>query len=429
MTNTISYTSEILRIEGGARLSGRVRVSGSKNATLPIIFATILTTQPCRIKDAPDLLDVENALALLKLLGAEFHKEDNEILIDPSGIRKTSTPEDIVRKMRASILSMGPLLGRFRKARVSLPGGCSIGARPIDQHLKFFERAGARVSVREGFVNLEVERKKPVEFSFDLITVTGTENALLYLASVEGESTLRNVALEPEVMDLVHVLKKMGAEITLEGRELRIRGREELSGFSHRVIPDRIEAGTFLVAGSLVGGEIVIENVLPAHLKSVIDMLAQHGTSIHEEGIDSLRVSHNGHRKPLQIETSEYPGFPTDMQAQFCTMLSVTPGTSTVVENIFENRFQHISELNRMGARITVKGRKAIIRGVDGLWGATVNSTDLRASASLVIAGLIARGTTVVRDIYHLDRGYDRLEEKLRKLGAVIERLPADQEI
>ena len=429
MTNTISYTSEILRIEGGSRLSGRVRVSGSKNATLPIIFATILTTQPCRIKDAPDLLDVENALALLKLLGAEFHKEDNEILIDPSGIRKTSTPEDIVRKMRASILSMGPLLGRFRRAKVSLPGGCSIGARPIDQHLKFFERAGARVSVREGFVNLEVERKKPVEFSFDLITVTGTENALLYLASVEGESTLRNVALEPEVMDLVHVLKKMGAEITLEGRELRIRGREELSGFSHRVIPDRIEAGTFLVAGSLVGGEIVIENVLPAHLKSVIDMLTQHGTSIHEEGIDSLRVSHNGNRKPLQIETSEYPGFPTDMQAQFCTMLSVTPGTSTVVENIFENRFQHISELNRMGARITVKGRKAIIRGVDGLWGATVNSTDLRASASLVIAGLIARGTTVVRDIYHLDRGYDRLEEKLRKLGAVIERLPADQEI
>ena len=429
MTNTISYTSEILRIEGGARLSGKVRVSGSKNATLPIIFAAILTTQHCKIKDAPDLLDVDNALELLRILGAESQKESDEILIDPSGVRKTNTPEDIVRKMRASILSMGPLLGRFQKARVSLPGGCSIGARPIDQHLKFFERAGARVSVREGFVNLEVERKRPVEFTFDLITVTGTENALLYLASVEGESILRNVAIEPEVMDLIHVLKKMGAEITLEGRELRIRGSEELSGFSHRVIPDRIEAGTFLVAGSLTGGEIVIENVLPAHLKSVIDMLTQHGTCIYVEGMDSIRVVHNGTRKPLHIETSEYPGFPTDMQAQFCTMLSVTPGTSTVVENIFENRFQHISELNRMGAKITVKGRKALIRGVDQLWGATVNSTDLRASASLVIAGLIARGTTVVRDIYHLDRGYDRLEEKLKKLGAIIERLPEGQEI
>ena len=429
MKSTISYTSEVLRIEGGARLSGRVRVSGSKNATLPIIFATILTTQHCKIKDAPDLLDVENALELLRILGAEYQKEGNEILIDPSGVRKTSTPEDIVRKMRASILSMGPLLGRFRKARVSLPGGCSIGARPIDQHLKFFEKAGARVSVRGGFVNLEVNTKKPVEFTFDLITVTGTENALLYLASVEGQSTLKNVALEPEVMDLVHVLKKMGAEITLEGRELKIRGAEDLSGFNHRVIPDRIEAGTFLVAGSLSGYEIVIENVVSAHLKSVIEMLTQHGTHVSEEGMDSLRVTHNGSRKPLHIETSEYPGFPTDMQAQFCTMLSVTPGTSTVVENIFENRFQHISELNRMGANITIKGRKAFIRGVDQLWGATVNSTDLRASASLVLAGLIARGTTVVRDIYHLDRGYDKLEEKLKKLGAVIERLPEGQEI
>ena len=429
MRNTISYTSEVLRIEGGLTLSGRVRVSGSKNATLPILFATILTDQPCTLKGAPKLLDVESACSLVEFLGGKVVREGEDLLIDPSGIKRSDTPEDIVRRMRASILSMGPLLGRFSKARVSLPGGCSIGARPIDQHLKFFERAGARTSVREGFVNLEIGEKRPVEFAFDLITVTGTENALLYLASVEGESRLINIALEPEVMDLIHVLKKMGAEINVEGRTALIRGSEELQGFQHSVIPDRIEAGTLMVAGALSGEEVVIENVVPGHLEAVIEKLREHGAHIEEMGAGVIRVRSNSSRTPIELETSEYPGFPTDMQAQFCTMLAITEGESRVRENIFENRFQHVSELTRMGASIEVKGKDAIIKGVEKLWGATVNSTDLRASASLVLAGLIAEGTTIVRDIHHLDRGYERLEEKLKGLGARVERLPQPYEI
>jgi UDP-N-acetylglucosamine 1-carboxyvinyltransferase len=424
MTSIISYTSEVLRIEGGSRLEGKVRVSGSKNATLPILFATILTKEECLIEDAPQLSDVENARQLLETLGARTYRKNSSIKVDPSEISRFNTPEDVVRKMRASILAMGPLLGRFSKAKVSLPGGCSIGSRPIDQHLKFFERAGARVKVKGGFVHLKVERKKPVDFTFDLITVTGTENALLYLSSVEGRSVLRNIALEPEVMDLIHVLKKMGADISIEGREAVILGNPELRGFHHRVIPDRIEAGTLMVACAATGGEILLENVVEAHLGAVLQKLREYGTSVEEVSPGITRVIQKGGGVPLDIETSEYPGFPTDMQAQFCTLLSVTSGRSRVVENIFENRFQHVSELIRMGARIKVKERTAIIEGVDCLSGATVNSTDLRASASLVIAGLIADGTTLVRDIYHLDRGYERLEEKLKRLGARIERLP-----
>ena len=429
MKSTISYTSEVLRIEGGLTLSGRVRVSGSKNATLPILFATILTDQPCTVKGAPKLLDVESACSLVEFLGGKVAREGEDLLIDPSGVKRSDTPEDIVRRMRASILSMGPLLGRFSKARVSLPGGCSIGARPIDQHIKFFEKAGARTSVREGFVNLEIGEKRPVEFTFDLITVTGTENALLYLASVEGESRLINIALEPEVMDLIHVLKKMGAEINVEGRTALIRGSQELQGFEHIVIPDRIEAGTLMVAGALSGEEVVIENVVPGHLEAVIDKLREHGAHIEELGAGVIRVKSGHSRTPLELETSEYPGFPTDMQAQFCTMLAITEGESRIRENIFENRFQHVSELTRMGASIEVKGKDAIIKGVEKLWGATVNSTDLRASASLVLAGLVAEGTTIVRDIHHLDRGYERLEEKLKGLGASVERLPQPYEI
>ncbi len=429
MRNTISYTSEVLRIEGGAKLSGRVRVSGSKNATLPILFATILTNQPCVIRGAPQLLDVENACSLMEFLGAEVNREGEDLLIDPSGIKRSDTPEDIVRRMRASILTMGPLLGRFSEAKVSLPGGCSIGARPIDQHIKFFEKAGARISIRGGFVYLEVDKKKPFEFTFDLITVTGTENALLYLANVEGKSVISNIALEPEVMDLIHVLKKMGVRISVEDRTAVIEGNPELGGFEHRVIPDRIEAGTLMVAGALAGVDVVIENVVLGHLEAVADKLKEHGARIEELGAGVVRVRGTPSRNPINIETSEYPGFPTDMQAQFCTMLSITEGESRVTENIFENRFQHISELIRMGANIEVKGKRAVIRGVEKLWGATVNSTDLRASASLVLAGLVAEGTTVVRDIYHLDRGYERLEEKLKGLGAKIERLPCSYEI
>jgi len=412
--NTTSYSSETFLIEGGAKLRGRIKVSGAKNASLPIIFSTILTKELCSIEDVPDLLDVKNACELIHLLGAEGERSKGRVIIDPSGIHSYETPESIVRKMRASVLSMGPLLARFKKARVALPGGCSIGARPIDQHLKFFMSAGAQVLVKDGYVSIEVDKKRPTEFEFELVTVTGTENALLYLSSVEGRSILKNIALEPEVIDLVEVLRKMGAAIDIEGRTAIIEGRDELKGFHHRVIPDRIEAGTLMVASLLTEGEVELENVLPEHLARV-DVL----------GRDKLKVKKVADLKPLEIITEEYPGFPTDMQAQFMVMLSVTEGRSMIYESIFENRFQHVHELRKMGASIEVRGRSAYIEGVRELTGAEVVSTDLRASASLVLAGLIARGTTVIRDIHHLDRGYERLEKKLRELGASVERLPS----
>ncbi|WP_032496766.1 UDP-N-acetylglucosamine 1-carboxyvinyltransferase [Hydrogenivirga sp. 128-5-R1-1] len=425
MMNTTSYSSDAFLIEGGATLKGRVRVSGAKNASLPIIFSTILTKETCVIEDVPDLLDVKNACELIHLLGAEGDRLNGRVLIDPSGIDRYETPESIVKKMRASVLSMGPLLARFGRARVALPGGCSIGARPIDQHLKFFVSAGAQVLVKDGYVNIEVERKKPAEFEFELVTVTGTENALLYLSGVEGRSILKNIALEPEVIDLVEVLRKMGASIEIEGRTAVVEGSEELKGFHHRVIPDRIEAGTLMVASLLTGGEVELENVLPEHLGAVIGKLEEAGARVERLGADRLRVVKVGELKPLEIITEEYPGFPTDMQAQFMVMLSVTEGRSMIYESIFENRFQHVYELKKMGANIEVRGRSAHIEGVRELTGAEVISTDLRASASLVLAGLVARGTTVIRDIHHLDRGYERLEKKLRELGASVERLPS----
>lgn len=425
MMNTTSYSSDAFLIEGGATLRGKVRVSGAKNASLPIIFSTILTKETCVIEDVPDLLDVKNACELIHLLGAEGDRLNGRVLIDPSGIDRYETPESIVKKMRASVLSMGPLLARFGRARVALPGGCSIGARPIDQHLKFFVSAGAQVLVKDGYVSIEVERKKPAEFEFELVTVTGTENALLYLSGVEGRSILKNIALEPEVIDLVEVLRKMGANIEIEGRTAVVEGSEELKGFHHRVIPDRIEAGTLMVASLLTGGEVELENVLPEHLGAVIGKLEEAGARVERLGADRLRVVKVGELKPLEIITEEYPGFPTDMQAQFMVMLSVTEGRSMIYESIFENRFQHVYELKKMGANIEVRGRSAHIEGVRELTGAEVISTDLRASASLVLAGLIARGTTVIRDIHHLDRGYERLEKKLRELGASVERLPS----
>lgn len=425
MRITTYYTSESLLVEGGTRLKGRVRVSGSKNASLPVLFATILTEERCLVEDVPVLLDVKNTVDLLTFLGAEVSWEGNRVQVDPKDIKRWDTPKDTVRRMRASILSMGPLLSRFGRAVVPMPGGCSIGPRPIDQHLKFFSEAGARVEVRDGKVFLDVERKRPVEFTFDLITVTGTENALLYLTGVEGRSVLRNVAIEPEVMDLIEVLRKMGAEVEVEGRTVLIRGTSAPKGFTHRVIPDRIEAGTLMVATVVTEGEVILDNVNPEHLGAVLEKIEEVGGVVEIRGKDSIRISSNGKRNPLEIITGEYPGFPTDMQAQFTAMLSLAEGRSRVVETIFESRFHHVAELSKMGANIKVKGREALIEGVERIFGAEVHSTDLRASASLVIAGLVAEGTTLVRDIYHLDRGYERLEEKLKKLGARIERLPS----
>jgi len=415
-------TSDYLVVEGGRPLRGRIRISGAKNSALPLLFATLLTEESCLLKGVPDLLDVRNTLLLLEELGAEVFFGGGEVLVSSASLSSYTTPQEVIRRMRASVLSMGPLLGRFGRAVVGLPGGCSIGARPIDQHLKFFERAGAKVEVKEGYVHLTVKEKKPLSFEFELVTVTGTENALLYLSTVEGESELRNCALEPEVMDLVEALRKMGVSVEVEGRTFKVKGSSRLRGFTHTVIPDRIEAGTFMVGAVLTDGEVELENAKKEHLTAVIDKLREAGGEVEELPDGVLRVYRKESLKPLRVETEVYPGFPTDMQAQFMALLSLADGTSLIKENIFENRFQHAQELNRLGARIKVRGSTAFVEGVKKLWGAEVFSTDLRASASLVLAGLVAEGTTVVRDVYHLDRGYEKIEEKLRELGAKVER-------
>jgi UDP-N-acetylglucosamine 1-carboxyvinyltransferase len=423
MKNTTSYTSESLIIEGGYKLKGKVRISGSKNASLPIIMSTLLTHKPCEIEDVPDLLDVKNSVELLRLLGAEVMHSSNAIAVDASKVSSFVAPDHLVRRMRASVLAMGPLLARFKRAVVAMPGGCSIGVRAIDQHLKVFERAGAHIKVQHGYIHLELKDIKPIEYTFEVVTVTGTENALMFLSRCEKRSILRNIAIEPEVMDLIGVLRKMGADIQVEGRTAIIKGSSELRGFTHRVIPDRIEAGTFLVAGFMTKGDVELENVRVDHLGSIIEKLKEAGACIEVHAIDRIRVySKVNSVMPLSISTLEYPGFPTDMQAQFMSMCCLADGWSDITENIFENRFQHVAELKRMGADIHVKGRTAFVRGVEKLTGAEVFSTDLRASASLVLAGLVAEGETIVRDIYHLDRGYEKLDEKLRSLGAVVER-------
>lgn len=423
MKNTTSYTSESLIIEGGYKLKGKVRISGSKNASLPIIMSTLLTHKPCEIEDVPELLDVKNSVELLRLLGAEVMHSSNAIAVDASKVSSFVAPDHLMRRMRASVLAMGPLLARFKRAVVAMPGGCSIGVRAIDQHLKVFERAGAHIKVQHGYIHLELKDIKPIEYTFEVVTVTGTENALMFLSRCEKRSILRNIAIEPEVMDLIEVLRKMGADIQVEGRTAIIKGSSELRGFSHRVIPDRIEAGTFLVAGFMTKGDVELENVRVDHLGSIIEKLKEAGACIEVHAIDRIRVySKVNSVMPLSISTLEYPGFPTDMQAQFMSMCCLADGWSNITENIFENRFQHVAELKRMGADIHVKGRTAFVRGVEKLTGAEVFSTDLRASASLVLAGLVAEGETIVRDIYHLDRGYEKLDEKLRSLGAVVER-------
>ncbi len=424
MRNTISYTSDYFVVEGGRPLRGKVRISGAKNASLPILMASILTEEPCTVENVPDLLDTRTSLELLNHLGAHVEFQASRVVIDPKPISSFEAPDQVVRRMRASVLVMGPLLARFGRALVSMPGGCSIGVRSIDQHLKVFERAGAHIEVKHGYIDMKIQKIKPVEYTFEVITVTGTENALMFLSGCERRSILRNIALEPEVMDLVDVLTKMGAEIHIEDRTAIVRGSPYLRGFRHRVIPDRIEAGTFMVAGFLTKGDLVLEDIRVEHLGSVIEKLKEAGASIEILGLNSLRVRGGNGINPLSISTAEYPGFPTDMQAQFMVLCSLADGVSEIRENIFENRFQHVGELQRMGADIHVRGRTAIIRGIEKLYGAEVYSTDLRASASLVLAGLVAEGTTVVRDIYHLDRGYEGIEKKLKALGAVIERQP-----
>jgi UDP-N-acetylglucosamine 1-carboxyvinyltransferase len=420
-----------LRIRGGARLQGEVSVSGAKNAALPELCAALLTDQPVMLRNVPRLRDVATMRKLLENMGVQTqtHGERGGFTLQAADPIDPVAPYDLVKTMRASVLVLGPLLARFGRAKVSLPGGCAIGSRPVDQHIKGLQAMGAEIVVEHGYMVAQLpagqSRLKGTRITTDMITVTGTENFLMAAALAEGETVLENAAQEPEVTDLAEMLIKMGAKIEGHGTSrIRIQGVERLDGCDHTVVADRIEAGTFLCAVAATGGEAVLHHARGDHLDAVIDKLRDAGVTV-QELPHGLKVTSPGAGalKAQSFRTTEFPGFPTDMQAQFMVLNAVAQGASSVTETIFENRFMHVQELQRLGAKIHIDGRVALVEGVERLSGATVMATDLRASASLVIAGLVAQGETVVDRIYHLDRGYDQMEVKLRALGADIERL------
>ena len=410
-------------IRGGARLHGEVHVSGAKNAALPILASALLARGRSTFRNVPALGDVRTMGRLLTRLGAEVEDAGKGVMrIDTTNAAGHEAPYELVKTMRASVLVLGPLVARRGRARVSLPGGCAIGARPIDQHLKGLEAMGARIELARGYVNASARRLRGASIVFDMVTVTGTENLMMAAALARGRTTLENAAREPEVEELGRVLNKMGARITGAGTSLiTIEGVDELTPIEHSVIPDRIEAGTLLVAGAITGGNVLLRDCLPEHLDAVIAKLRAAGAEVAADG-DGIRVRGKAEFQPADVSTQPFPGFPTDMQAQFMVLMTRARGQSVLSETIFENRFMHVPELMRMGADIHIEGRTAIVRGPTKLAGATVMATDLRASACLVLAGLIARGTTEVLRIYHLDRGYDRLDKKLRALGADVRR-------
>ena len=419
-----------LLIRGGRRLSGEVTISGAKNAALPELCAALLTDKPVTLANVPRLQDVNTTLKLLRNMGATAERSEAQpdvVTIDAGSVAHPEAPYDLVKTMRASILVLGPLLARFGEARVSLPGGCAIGSRPVDQHIKGLRAMGADIVVDHGYIIAKATRLRGASITTDMVTVTGTENLLMAAALAEGETILENAAQEPEIPDLAEMLIKMGAKIEGHGTgRIRIQGVEQLQGLTpqapHQIIPDRIETGTFLCAVAAAGGEVVLRRANAGHLSAVIDKLREAGVTI-EAGADWIRVKGDKRPQAVGFRTSEYPAFPTDMQAQFMTLDCIAEGSARITETIFENRFMHVNELVRLGARIEVEGHTAMIHGVEKLSGATVMATDLRASASLVIAGLVAQGETVIDRIYHLDRGYDRMEDKLRRLGADIERV------
>ncbi|AOJ97464.1 UDP-N-acetylglucosamine 1-carboxyvinyltransferase [Burkholderia vietnamiensis] len=416
-----------LVIEGGRRLSGEIVVSGAKNAALPILCAGLLSAEPVELDNVPNLKDVRTTLKVLNQMGVQSETDGCRVRLDASRVDNLVAPYELVKTMRASILVLGPLLARFGEAKVSLPGGCAIGARPVDQHIKGLQAMGAEISIEHGFIEARAKRLKGARIVTDMITVTGTENLLMAATLADGETVIENAAREPEVSDLAHLLVAMGAKIDGIGTDrLVIQGVERLHGARHSVIPDRIEAGTFLCAVAAAGGDVMLTGVRPHILDAVIDKLREAGVSI-DEGDSWLRVRMDRRPSAVTIRTSEYPSFPTDMQAQFMALNTVASGTAQVVETIFENRFMHVQELNRLGANITIDGNTALVTGVDKLSGANVMATDLRASASLVIAGLRAEGETLVDRIYHLDRGYDRMETKLTAVGANVRRLSGSQ--
>jgi UDP-N-acetylglucosamine 1-carboxyvinyltransferase len=409
-------------IQGGRRLEGTVRISGSKNAALPILFSALLTDGVSTYSNVPSLRDIDSTLLLLATLGAQVQVDAGTVRIDAAGLNRYEAPYDLVRKMRASVLVLGPLVARLKQARVSLPGGCAIGARPINLHLKGLAALGAEIALEHGYVTATAKRLRGAEIYFDIVTVTGTENILMAAVLAEGTTVLRNAACEPEVVALVEVLNRMGAEIAGAGTpEITIRGVGSLRPVPTEIIPDRIETGTFMAAAALTGGRVTITHCEPKHVGAVVDKMRQVGAAITVQG-RTLTVEGPEKLHSTDVMTQPYPGFPTDMQAQFMVMMSVADGVSVISETIFENRFIHVSELQRMGADILVSGDTATVRGVPRLSGAPVMASDLRASASLVLAGLVADNTTLIQRVYHLDRGYEAIEQKFSALGAAIRR-------
>ncbi len=417
-----------LVIQGGARLQGEVTVSGAKNAALPILCAALLAETPLKLSSVPKLKDVGTTIHLLEHMGVKASRQGDKVDLDASVIHTLEAPYEMVKTMRASILVLGPLLARFGKARVSLPGGCAIGSRPVDLHIKGLQAMGAKIHIEHGYIEATTEhlpnkRLQGARYYMDLVTVTGTENLMMAAALASGTTVLENAAKEPEVVDMAECLIKMGAKISGAGTDtITIQGVDKLNGAEHQVVCDRIEAGTYMVAAAMTGGEVKLNNVQEHLLDAVIEKLREAGAKVTCEK-NSITVKSDGKLKAVNIRTAPHPAFPTDMQAQFMALNTVAEGVSKVTETIFENRFMHVQEMQRLGASIDIDGNTALVKGVSHLDGATVMATDLRASASLVLAGLVANGQTVIERIYHLDRGYENLEDKLNALGANVKRV------
>ncbi|HET6264204.1 MAG TPA: UDP-N-acetylglucosamine 1-carboxyvinyltransferase [Usitatibacter sp.] len=412
-----------LSIRGGVPLSGEVRVAGAKNAALPILAAALLTAAPVRIRNVPQLNDVGTMVRLLERMGVKVEAGTHDVSLDARMVSEPFAPYDLVKTMRASILTLGPLVARFGEARVSLPGGCAIGERPVDLHIKGLTAMGADIAIESGYIHATASRLKGARIFMDPVTVTGTENLMMAACLARGTTVLENAAREPEVADLARCLIAMGARISGHGTDaITIEGVDALFGADHAVMPDRIEAGTFLAAAAATRGSVTLTEAPVAALEAVLDKLREAGAAI-AVGTNTVRIAMSARPRAVSLRTAPHPGFPTDMQAQFIALNTVAEGTALVTETIFENRFMHVQELRRLGARIEVQGHTAVVHGVDALAGAVVMATDLRASASLVIAGLVAEGETVIDRIYHLDRGYEHIEERLGQLGARISRV------
>ena len=412
-----------LSIHGGATLNGEVRISGAKNAALPILTAALLSVEPLRLSNVPNLKDISTLLALLAHMGVRVMRDEDRVELDAKDIPVLEAPYDMVKTMRASILVLGPTLARFGEARVSLPGGCAIGSRPVDLHIKGLQAMGAEIHIEHGYIHATAKKLKGARFVMDAVTVTSTENLMMAACLAQGTTVLENAAREPEVVDLAHCLIAMGAKIPGAGTDvITIEGVPALHGADYAVMPDRIETGTFLVAGAMAGGCVRATHTQPDALEAVIAKLREAGAHV-ETGPDWIEVCRQGRLKSVDVRTAPHPAFPTDMQAQFMAMNCIAEGAASVTETIFENRFMHVQELRRLGANIEVTGHTALVRGVERLDGAIVMATDLRASACLVLAGLVAQGETVIDRIYHLDRGYEHIEDKLSSLGARIRRV------